>query len=67
MNIQLNGRQQNLSADIKTVAQLLAALSLEKRVVIVELNKEIINKDAYTEQPMRSGDKVELIHFVGGG
>ncbi|MFP7478847.1 sulfur carrier protein ThiS [Terribacillus saccharophilus] len=67
MTIQLNGRQQELSADIKTVAQLLASLSLEKRVVIVELNKEIINKSAYTEQPIRSGDKVELIHFVGGG
>lgn len=67
MNIQLNGRQQELSADIKTMAQLLASLSLEKRIVIVELNNEIINKNAYAEQPIRSGDKVELIHFVGGG
>ncbi|MFJ6413181.1 thiamine biosynthesis protein ThiS [Terribacillus saccharophilus] len=67
MNIQLNGRQQELSADIKTIAQLLASLSLEKRIVIVELNKEIINKTAYAEQSIRNGDKVELIHFVGGG
>ncbi|WP_366248524.1 sulfur carrier protein ThiS [Terribacillus aidingensis] len=67
MNIQLNGRQQELSADIKTIAQLLASLSLEKRIVIVELNKEIINKASYADQPIRNGDKVELIHFVGGG
>ena len=67
VNIQLNGRQQELSADIKTIAKLLASLSLEKRIVIVELNKEIINKAAYAEQPIRDGDKVELIHFVGGG
>jgi sulfur carrier protein len=67
VNIQLNGRQQELSADIKTIAQLLASLSLEKRIVIVELNKEIINKTAYAEQSIRNGDKVELIHFVGGG
>ncbi|MFB1100058.1 sulfur carrier protein ThiS [Terribacillus sp. JSM ZJ617] len=67
MNIQLNGRRQELSADIKTIAQLLASLSLEKRIVIVELNKEIINKASYAEQPIRNGDKVELIHFVGGG
>lgn len=67
MNIQLNGRQQELSPDIKTIAQLLASLSLEKRIVIVELNKEIINKASYADQPIRNGDKVELIHFVGGG
>ncbi|QXE01986.1 sulfur carrier protein ThiS [Terribacillus sp. DMT04] len=67
MTIQLNGRQQKLSGEIHTIAQLLASLSLENRIVIVELNKEIINKAAYTDQPIKDGDQVELIHFVGGG
>jgi sulfur carrier protein len=67
VTIQLNGRQQELSGEVKTIAQLLASLSLENRIVIVELNKEVINKTAYTDQPIKDGDQVELIHFVGGG
>jgi sulfur carrier protein len=67
VTIQLNGRQQELSGEVKTIAQLLASLSLENRIVIVELNKEVIHKAAYTDQPIKDGDQVELIHFVGGG
>ncbi|SDD25646.1 sulfur carrier protein [Terribacillus halophilus] len=67
MSIKLNGREHELSADIQNVAQLLGSLSLENRIVIVELNKEIISKSAYADQPVRDGDKVELVHFVGGG
>lgn len=67
MSIQLNGRQHALSADIRNIAQLLSSFSLENRIVIVELNNEIIDKSAYADQPIRDGDKVELIHFVGGG
>jgi sulfur carrier protein len=35
--------------------------------VVVELNREILARDAYGETPVQDGDTLELVHFVGGG
>ncbi|AZU62752.1 sulfur carrier protein ThiS [Neobacillus mesonae] len=67
MTIQLNGRTVELPEDVKNVDTLLKHYNLENRIVIVELNNEIADKSKYTELPIADGDKVEMIHFVGGG
>ncbi|WP_286228684.1 sulfur carrier protein ThiS [Neobacillus mesonae] len=67
MTIQLNGRTVELPEDVKNVDTLLKHYNLENRIVIVELNNEIADKSKYTELPIAHGDKVEMIHFVGGG
>lgn len=67
MVIQVNGKENALPKHITTVSALLDYYELTKKVVIVELNKEIINKEIHPTTLLKDGDNVELVHFVGGG
>jgi sulfur carrier protein len=67
VRIQLNGKAHELPEHVKTTAQLLAFLELENRIVIVEINQDIVMKEEYEIHELNEEDKVELIHFVGGG
>jgi sulfur carrier protein len=40
---------------------------VSKRIVIVEHNSEIIDKEEYTKTVINDGDVFEIVHFVGGG
>ena len=53
--------------DGATVADLVATLGLGPRRIAVEVNLAIVPRADYTRTPLRTGDKVEIIHFVGGG
>ena len=66
ITIDLNGNSHEIPADVGNVQQLLENLNLADRILIVELNKEIVAKDAY-DKPIKDRDKIEIIHFVGGG
>lgn len=51
-----------------TLAGFLAELSLDPRMVVVELNRTILrDRDAYPSIALESGDSLEIVHFVGGG
>lgn len=50
-----------------TLVDLLTHLGLDPRMVVVELNREIIRRPRLAEVTLRDGDQVELVHFVGGG
>jgi sulfur carrier protein len=50
-----------------TVAGLLAALGLHQRLVVVEHNRQILDRVVLDSTEIREGDNVELVHFVGGG
>lgn len=50
-----------------TIANLLTELELEVRLVAVEQNLVIVPKSRYAEQTISDGDKIEIVHFVGGG
>ena len=66
MNITLNGQAKTLK-DIATLSELLKDLSLKPDTVVIELNTEIIQPDAYDTQILNEADGVEIIRFVGGG
>jgi sulfur carrier protein len=66
MWIRLNGREREVSRGL-TVAGLLDELELHPGMVVVELNREILERGAYGDVPVQEGDTVELVHFVGGG
>jgi thiamine biosynthesis protein ThiS len=36
-------------------------------MIVVELNRDILERDAYEDVPVSEGDTIELVHFVGGG
>lgn len=50
-----------------TVAQLVGDLGLADKPVAVEVNREILSRDRWEEHRLRTGDRVEIVIFVGGG
>ena len=67
LEVTVNGEARALPAG-STVASLLAAHDLDPRLVVVELNREILRvRERFGERPLASGDVVEIVHFVGGG
>ena len=50
-----------------SVAGLLRQLGLDGRTVVVELNRQIIRRTEIEQLVLESGDRIELVHFVGGG
>jgi len=66
MHIILNGEMRQV-ADGRTVRQLLDELQITATRVAVEVNLEIVPKAHYAERALQDGDKIEIVHFVGGG
>lgn len=64
MSITVNGKQIEL---FESVQQLLEHYSLENRIVVVEVNRDIVMKENYATTRLSHGDVVEIVHFVGGG
>ena len=50
-----------------TVTSFLESLELHPGLVVVERNKEILDRDEYDRVEVEAGDVLELVHFVGGG
>jgi thiamine biosynthesis protein ThiS len=46
---------------------LVAALDLDTRKVAVERNLEIVPRSLHAETPVADGDRIEIVHFIGGG
>lgn len=55
------------TAEGMSVADLLDSLGLHPRLIVVEHNREILDRDSYDKVEVRAGDNFELVHFVGGG
>lgn len=66
MRIQLNGEAVELPEG-QSVADLLARLELAGRRVAVELNLDIVPRSQHASTPLREGDRVEVVHAIGGG
>lgn len=66
MHITLNGEQTAI-AEGSTVAGLLEHLRLPRERVAVEVNLDIVPKAAYDSHRLSEGDRIEVVHFVGGG
>ncbi|MCM3706356.1 MULTISPECIES: sulfur carrier protein ThiS [Cytobacillus] len=67
MNIVINGNAVELPKLVHSVSLLLQHFQLEKKVVIVEINQHILDKSVYAETILSDGDRIEIVHFVGGG
>ena len=64
--IQLNGDTFEI-IDGTNLNQLLNKLKIEKNKVAIEVNGEIIEKKKYPNLILNKNDKVEIVHFIGGG
>lgn len=66
MQLTVNGEARELP-DNSTVKHLLENLQLAATRVAVEVNLEIVPRATYAERTLQDGDKIEIVHFVGGG
>jgi sulfur carrier protein len=66
MAVTINGDVREVPAGL-TVAGLIEHLGLHPRLIVVEHNREIVDRQKYDEIPVSEGDVFELVHFVGGG
>ena len=64
--IQLNGDNYEINKGIN-LNELLNRLKIQKNKVAVEVNGEIIEKNKYLKLILNKNDKVEIVHFIGGG
>lgn len=69
LTVQVNGQQRPLAtlADPSELVIVIAALELKADRIAVELNGEIVRRGAWSQTEIRSGDRLEIVHFVGGG
>ncbi|HBT40720.1 MAG TPA: thiamine biosynthesis protein ThiS, partial [Rhodospirillaceae bacterium] len=66
MQVQINGETHSLDAPL-SVAQLLTRIGLDPAKVAVERNLEIVPKSGYGQIGVEDGDRLEIVHFIGGG
>jgi len=66
MRVMLNGEPSEIK-DSSTVADLLDSLAIGRERVAVEVNLDIVPKAMYDTHLLSDGDKIEVVHFVGGG
>ena len=66
MTLTINGEARSF-AGLADVAGLVTALGLDARKVAVERNLEIVPRSAYGRTPLADGDRIEIVHFIGGG
>jgi thiamine biosynthesis protein ThiS len=66
MLLHINGESRDFP-DGLTVASLVAHLGMKADRVAVELNLEIVPRNSWDATQLKDGDKLEIVHFVGGG
>ncbi len=66
MKITVNGKEIN-NDTFKNLEDLVTSSLAKNEGAVVELNEKIIRRNHWKEQPLKEGDKIELIQFVGGG
>lgn len=66
MKIEINGEAREFSGEL-SLAALLEQLGMKADRVAVELNHEIVSREKWAATSIREGDRLEIVHFVGGG
>ncbi len=66
MQILLNGEAREVP-DNYTAAQLVDELELGGKRIAMEINLDIVPRSTYAEVQLQPGDKVEIVHAIGGG
>jgi sulfur carrier protein len=66
MRVTVNGEARELERAL-SVADLLVSLRVPVARVAVEINEEVVPRDTYPRRQVAAGDRIEIVHFVGGG
>ena len=66
MQLIINGEERQFG-ELPNLAALVEQLGMKADRVAVELNREIVPRARWSETPLHDGDRLEIVHFVGGG
>jgi sulfur carrier protein len=66
IKIKINGKLLTIKDDLSLSSQL-KKLRITIKKVAIELNKEIIDKNKLHKIKLKKNDKIEIVHFIGGG
>jgi sulfur carrier protein len=66
MKITLNGEDREV-ADALTLEALLEAGGLGEKRVAVEINRQIVPRSTFSDHRLKPGDRIEIVHAIGGG
>ena len=66
IKIKLNGKSKIIKGDYK-IKNLISDLKIPIKKVAIELNQEILNKKKLSKIKIKNNDKIEIVHFIGGG
>jgi len=66
MKLVINGEERSFS-DGLTLAALVEQLGFKADRIAIELNRDIVRRDAWATTTLHEGDRLEVVHFVGGG
>ena len=66
IKIKVNGKYVNIDKN-QALSKLLKKLKIPINKVAIELNQEIIDKKNITKIKIQKNDKIEIVHFIGGG
>jgi thiamine biosynthesis protein ThiS len=70
MNLHINGEPRTFADPASapfTLAALIESLAMKPDRVAVELNRDIVPRDRWSQTQLKDGDRLEIVHFVGGG
>lgn len=67
MKVFINGESKEISGEGLNLNELLKNLSLPQERIAVELNKAVVRKKDWDTVRVKDADKIEIVHFVGGG
>jgi sulfur carrier protein len=69
LTLDINGQSRSFEdlTPQATLAQVIAAMNLKGDRIAVEHNGQIVQRANWAETPISSGDRLEVVHFVGGG
>ena len=66
MKLWVNGEERTVG-EVRDLAALVVSLGLDPRKVAVERNLEIVPRSTYAVTALSDGDRIEIVHFIGGG
>ena len=66
IKITVNGKQMQIISKF-TLKSLITKLKMPLNKIAIELNKKIIDKNRISKIQLKKGDKIEIVHFIGGG
>ena len=66
IKIRLNGKEKQIAENSK-IQKLINDLKIPIKKVAIELNQEILDKKVLNKLKLKKNDKIEIVHFIGGG